>query len=550
MNRLIIAGAIVAIALVNFYHFPGHTWVQQDTQIYLPILEHLRDTSVLRGDILVQRPHVSFTVYDECALALRRVTGLSFEQVLEAQQLLTRALGIWGLYLMATAAGLGAAPALLVAAMLSLGAVVAGPTVLTFEYEPSPRAFAVPLLFLAAGMAAHARYLWSGVAAAAAFLIHPPTVYPFWGVYFVLALWPTKPEVMRRRLYGVVPLLAATLLLAVASRQQAGVGETQMFFTRLTPLQEQLQRMRASYVWVSTWAGGYLPQYAVLMTLLAAAYWRVRRALGFDLRMFLLGMPLVGILSVPLSWLLLERLKWALMPQFQPMRALLFVVVFGLFAAAVAGVRAMQQSRYAEGFAWLLLPYLVPMGPDYLSWPGPRRALVVVALAGITALAVRAEWRKSVWGKVAVAVAAAAGYLAIPGLAGVANYPRLHTPELAQVSQWARSHTSPDAVFLFADAGKGAAPGIFRADALRAVYVDWKGGGQVNYLRELGEQWWRRWQEAGMGRFKPSDLARLRQLPIDYLVLSAKDRLPGAAPEFQNAQYVVYAMRRPGTTGR
>ena len=57
---------------------------------------------------------------------------------------------------------------------------------LIFEFEPTPRAFAVPLLVLATGLAAHRRYLGAGIAGAAAFLIHPPTVYPFWAVYAVL----------------------------------------------------------------------------------------------------------------------------------------------------------------------------------------------------------------------------------------------------------------------------------------------------------------------------------------------------------------------------
>jgi len=45
--------------------------------------------------------------------------------------------------LMAESLGLAFAPALLVAAICSLGALIPGPAVLTFEYEPTPRAFAV-----------------------------------------------------------------------------------------------------------------------------------------------------------------------------------------------------------------------------------------------------------------------------------------------------------------------------------------------------------------------------------------------------------------------
>src|SRR5712691_6810029 len=107
MKPLATAALCVALALLTFFQFPGHTYLQQDSQIYVPILEHLRDPSVLRNDILVQHPHVAFTLYDEAARALRGVTGLGFREVLAMQQLATRALGIWGLMLMAQAMGLG-----------------------------------------------------------------------------------------------------------------------------------------------------------------------------------------------------------------------------------------------------------------------------------------------------------------------------------------------------------------------------------------------------------------------------------------------------------
>src|ERR1700753_318027 len=69
------AAAIIGLTLLGFFQFPGHTYLQQDTQIYIPILEHLWDGSVLSQDLLVQRPHVAFTLYDELALALRWITG-------------------------------------------------------------------------------------------------------------------------------------------------------------------------------------------------------------------------------------------------------------------------------------------------------------------------------------------------------------------------------------------------------------------------------------------------------------------------------------------
>jgi len=157
MKRLGLAAACGAIALLTCFQFPGHTYLQQDSQIYLPVLEHLHDPTVLRNDILVQHSHEAYTLYDEAALALRGITGAGFREVLISEQLLTRALGIWGLFLIAQALGLGIAPSMVVALIVSLGAMVPGPQVLTVEYEPTPRALAVPLLFCAIGLAAIAQ---------------------------------------------------------------------------------------------------------------------------------------------------------------------------------------------------------------------------------------------------------------------------------------------------------------------------------------------------------------------------------------------------------
>ena len=46
-RRLAIGAAILAITLLNYFQFPGHSWLQSDTQIYLPILEHIWDPDVL-----------------------------------------------------------------------------------------------------------------------------------------------------------------------------------------------------------------------------------------------------------------------------------------------------------------------------------------------------------------------------------------------------------------------------------------------------------------------------------------------------------------------
>ena len=270
MKSLAVTAGILLLTALTWFEFPGHTWLQQDTQIYVPILEHLRDPTILRRDILVESPQVSFTLYDEIARGLRRVTGLGFREVLEGQQFVTRALGIWGLYLMATSLGLPAPASLLVAGIISLGATIGGPAVLSVEIEPDPRGLAVPLLFLAIGLVAHGRNLAAGVAAAVAFLLHPPTVYPFWAVYLCLALW-------RRRPMAFVPLFCAGIVLWIAARHQEGIADVQVFFSRLGPAIESLQRMRAPYSWISEWWRDWLPHYLVLSALSVLAYLRLRR---------------------------------------------------------------------------------------------------------------------------------------------------------------------------------------------------------------------------------------------------------------------------------
>ena len=47
MNRVGVAAACAALALLTFFQFPGHTWLQQDSQIFVPILEHQRDAVIV-----------------------------------------------------------------------------------------------------------------------------------------------------------------------------------------------------------------------------------------------------------------------------------------------------------------------------------------------------------------------------------------------------------------------------------------------------------------------------------------------------------------------
>jgi hypothetical protein len=530
MKAYAAGGMALALALLTFFQFPGHTYLQQDSQIYVPILEHLRDPSVLANDMLAEKPHVAFTLYDEAARLGRAASGLGFREVLEAGQIAARALGVWGLYLIALALGLTAGQAWLVAAIASLGATIVGPAVLTVEYEPTPRALALPLVVCAIGLAGHRRWTAASAAGAAAFLLHPPTALAFWLVFLALAAWN------RRIAWPAGMFLAALATLLLAARAQAGPGETQALFSRLTPAQEQLQRLRASYNWISTWPPAVIALWPALLALVLAAFARIRRKVPAELRAFLVGLPVLGVLSMPASWLLLERAKWSLVPQIQPLRLLVWVALALQILAAAAGVNAALRKSGLEAVFWFALAYLLPLQP-VIAGPLEGARLALVLALGVGTVLAR---------QYAPAVALAA-FFAIPALGGVVNYPQLHTPELAQLSAWARAHTARDTLFVFPDAGHALDPGIFRCEALRAVYVDWKGGGQVNFFRDFGEQWWFRWQQTVGRGFQASDLPRYGGLGIGYAVVNVSHRLP-QPPVFENGRYAVYSTA-PGPKG-
>jgi hypothetical protein len=454
-----------------------------------------------------------------------------------------RALGIWGVYLISTGLGLSTAPALLVTAIFSLGATIMGPAVLTIEYEPVPRGFAALLLILAVGLIARGCYAAAGVAGGVAFLFHAPTCLPFYLVSVFWALWPGPNRRLRLRTLG--PMMAAIVVLGIASRFQAGINEPQQFFARIGPRLEELQRMRGSYNWISIWWRQWLLHYVLLWIATVAACWRLRKDMTQDRRFFFGGMPLVAILSVPASYVLLEGMKWSLLPQVQPMRSLLFVTAFAMILGAVAGCRAVQRKRFFEGFLWFVLVYLVAANRT-VEFPEAGRAALILGLSAFAVLALWLYESSRPGSAAAVALAAALPFFLIPSWGHLRNYPGFEHAELTAAAQWARSSTSKDAVFLFPDAAEDLRAGVFRTESLRAIYVDWKGGGQINFLAGFGDEWWSRWQRTMAGGFNPQHLERYRGLGIDYLVLERKNRLESPAPVYENARFVVYAVNTSG----
>jgi len=484
--------SILAIGLFGFFVFPGHTYLQQDSQIYLPMMERLADGRVLGNDLIATHPHLSFTVYDEIAVTVRKVTGLDFQVILAAQQIITRLLGLLGVFLLARSAGLNYSGAVLTAGLFGLGATVIGPSVLTVEYEPTPRALALPLIILAGGLASLREWRMAGAAAFAGFLYHPPTVAP---VLLLMLLYVMMPWYLDGRWRFLGWVASALLVLVVAAKFQSGVRLEQNFFSQVSPDVEQLQRMRASYVFVGMWFGQYWGHHLFLTAAALGAWWRIGDRLD-DFGQFLLALlPVLGLLSLLVSYLAMDVMGWGLMPQLQPARTILWTTFAAVVSCAIAAGVA---TEVWERILWLLLPLAVTVQvrPLDLLWPSTAvlwqhlGLVVLLAIFGAVALRLRA------WAPGLLVVGA---MFLILHAGGVRNYPAVHSAELDALSNWARSATPIEAVFHFPDAGKELYPGIFRARAERAVWVDWKGGGQVNFMEPLAREWWKRWSALPRG---------------------------------------------------
>ncbi len=553
-SRIGIFLAIVLITALGYLLFPAYTWLQQDTQIYVPIFEHLYDPGVLAEDPVAIRPHVGYTIYDELIVGLRRITDASTHTLMAADQILFRAAGVLGVFLIAGALGLPARLALLVAGIYALGASVMGPAVLTVEYEPKPRGSAIGMLLLAIGLIGHSRYLSAGALASLAFLYHPPTTYPFWAVMGAYVIWPKREKAERRfSVRAFLPLLAAAGLLFVLSRLQSGGAESQSWMATLSPELERLQRYRASYNWISTWIGQWVWHYTALLALAVCALYRLRPAAPRPLWFFLAGLPVAGALSVPFAWLTYDVGGWALMAKFQPARALLWIPLVTVILAAVSSLRASVTNRLVAPFLWGAVAFAIPIEHNIwtLFWPDLgeelvwRRLALAAALALLLALAgwLYGQSRRLAW--IAWGLALVTPFIALPYIGAVVTEQDLHHAELEELSEWASENTPLDAVFLFVDIGKGRQPGIFRAKALRAVYTDWKSGGQVNMVEGFALDWWERYSQTAGRDFTPADMERYAELGIDYVVMETEHRLPDRKPVFENDKYLVYALPPP-----
>ncbi len=516
------------VAAASVLVFPGRTYLHSDTQIYVPLFEHLENTALLQRELIVEGAHLSYTLYDEVTLALRKLSGLDWEWVLLAQQLFFRFVGAVGALLLARSAGLSERASIFVSGVVWLGAFVYGPAVNTTEYEPVPRGFAVPLVVFALGARAAGWKWWSGLGLGAALLYHAPAIWPV----LLVALW-------KRDRFLLGPVAAAGVLLFTAAKMQPGVIDAQPFFSLLDEAQRAIQRVRAPYNWTDLWLARYYWAFALTGGMSWWAWRRLREELPESVRLYFVAIPALGFATVPLSMWLLDGLGWALFPQVQPMRALLYCHLFCQWLGAVAAALCIRESRWKEAAGWLIVPLSLSLRGDLLHIDGRDAAL---QLALIAALGAGCWWaartREPRW---------ALALLGVPFLfawLGDGAAATLETRDLRATAEWAQKQSAVEAVFFFPDLGRRLEPGIFRARAARAVYVCWKQGGQVNYFPKYASIWWERWTRLLAPGHADYDYGELRRRGVDYVVLTKEPPMEGLPAEYVSPDqtYRVYRL--------
>ena len=501
-RTLFLCLGLVAVTWLEFEFFPGHTYLKGGTQIYVPVLERLDAPGYLSRDLVATNPNVTYTIYDEATLFLHEAARLEFKTALEAQQILCRAAAILGVFLIALATGLRDLPAFLVATLTNLGASLPGPAAFLVGPEGVPSALALGLVTLAIGLLAREKPLLAGLSGGVALVYHPATAGPFWLALVLIFIFDRNSRLLLRPC--LIILFVFILLLANLAQLQPGIGRSAPLFAKLSPQLAELQHMRTGYVWVSSWVPTEIWHYLTLCVCGVWATVRTWTALSCLMRRLFLLLLSLGILSVPLSLLLLEGLGWSLIPQWQPARALLFTVLITSVACGIAAAKAGLRTRYREAFCWLVVVCAIPINARVLDLIPIRPTI---------------------------------------GKADMHPAMKQTEPEMKateQLADWARKNTWGSSTFLFPDADKAFYPGIFRALSKRAVWVDWKGGCALTKFEIAGRDWWERWQQTMQGGFSAQRLQTSLSLPIDYYVLQRTHSLLGVTPVFASRWFVVY----------
>lgn len=474
---------IVAITWLEYAVFPGHTWLQSDTQIFVPALERLANPGLLSRDLVATHPNMAYTVYDEATLFLHEAARLDLHTALSWQQILCRAAAVLGIFLIARSAGIGVLLALLAAGIVNLGATLYGPGIPLIDLEPTPRGFAFGLVLLASGLLSQEMPLLAGLAGGIALIYDPRVAFPFWTAVLLAMFFDRSLRPMLRPSITILAIFG--LLLANLSQLQPGVSDSPDVFEKLSPAIARILHYRTNYVWVSSWPARFIWIYLALWLCGLWATKHLWTSLRPVMRWFFLLLPLFGLLSIPFSYLSLECADWRSIPRIQPTQMLAFVLAFGSTACVIAGLRAFENKQIRHAIPFLAVALAVALTAVHPSDAGPQNQVEAIAA-------------------------------------------------------WAQTNTWGGSMFLFPDAQRAVYPGVFRTEAQRPVWVDWETGKQSVYYDSFADEWARRWRDTMDGPYSLVRLKSFLALPIDYYVVKRKDAVPGALPAFATADFLVY----------
>jgi hypothetical protein len=484
--------ALLCIALFEFSYFPGHTYLASSSQVYVAGLEHLRTPGYLSRDLAATHPSFTLTVYDELTLFLTSIDTLSLRDTLLLEHLASRIAGIFGLFYLARAIGLHYFPAMLVSAILSAGTFLPGPAIWVFDPEPTPAALALGPLLLAMGLFARSRMMPAGFFAGCALLLDPALASPFWMLLILAFIFDRR---LRPQLRPLAPvLLVFVLLLANLAQLQPGPPDSQPVFSKLSTRVIQISQFRSPEHWVSLWSTRSVYLYIAVFVLAVAVITRLWDSLNRPTRWITLFLSSIGLSTLPLSALLLDRLHMSAVLAGAPLRLVVFTTLLTWFLLSIAGWYAFRRQSWLESVCWSLpaiLLFLLPVGHSYRPSTGPPVGL----LAG-----------------------------------------------------WARANTWGSSMFLFPDAAKASYPGVFRAQSLRPVWVDWQSGAHLDHDPTLAPEWFARWQTSMQDRFSGDRLQELLSLPVDYFVFNRSRTIEAKTreetrlvqPVFVDAHFAAY----------
>lgn len=491
MKRALVIAGLAVCAALQFEYYPGHSYLQGESQVFAPMIERLQFPGLLSRDIVAAHPVLRYTAYDEITLAVERLGRATIEISLGIQLLIARLAGIGGMFLIARACGLQLGWAAAVAALGGLGLALPLLHVGTAGNEPTPFALALGWIVLATGQAARGRVFAAGVAGGVGFLYSPVIALPWWLCFGGTALLQKQAWRLLKPIGTAFSV--AILLLANLVQLQPGAPGGSLAFQTMPGEWRNLIEARTPQVVVQTWIAheGWLTL-AIAVSALVALY-RLRAAVRPAVRQFFALLIVLGMGSVLVYWAAQTVWPLVLFFQVEPARLaapVLLPVCFALLAGA-----ALQRStglRAAERLAWSSL-----------------------ALS-----------------------------LVLASAAGEAHNGRRYSKEsISALSQWAQRSTWGGSMFVFAGIGKATDAGMFRTLALRPVYIDWQSGELSKQYQDFAVEWRRRWNQVNVQQTAAGLIRALSEEPIDYFVLSRKDKVAGTAPVFATNELIVYDAR-------